>query len=153
MIRTIAIHAFERIDAALNTFQARYQGVATRFGRVAILAGAIAACAPALGQLWRLEVLAAAHTLGEAVAIAGMAVMVESSATREGRSKPMCEHADDEPDHDHHRWEDDGGRPCGGCTREGHPAEPPSVNFPSPPQLPRAELPAGEEYGRMISGG
>lgn len=142
---------FDQANRALDTVQRRFLGVATRYGRVAILAGALAACAPALGQLWRLELLAAAHTLGEAVAIAGMAVMVESGA-REGRSKAMCVQDDDPDQHDHHRWEDDGGSPCGGCTVR-HPKDPPVVHFPSPPQKPANELPTGEEYGRQISGG
>lgn len=42
-------------------------------GRGAMLFGAVAACAPALGQLWRLELLAATQTVGHAAAIAGLA--------------------------------------------------------------------------------
>lgn len=68
----------------------------------------------------------------------------------------------DPNDHDHDRWEDDGGRPClpkcecqvmRDCGPRRCLAEPMVPRFASPPQKPSHELPAGDEYRRMISGG
>lgn len=64
-------------DKAVHTvadLESRYASVVATTGRLAMLAGALGAAMPAIGQLWHLQVLIALATLGHAAAIAGLAV-------------------------------------------------------------------------------
>lgn len=62
--------------ATLRRLEADYAYAVATAGRLAMLGGAVAAAMPALGQVYRLEPLAALQTLGHAAAIAGAAVMM-----------------------------------------------------------------------------
>lgn len=61
------------LRARVTAIEATWGQTIALVGRLAMLGGALAASAPALGQLWHLEVLAAAQTLGHAAVMAGLA--------------------------------------------------------------------------------
>ncbi|MDR3634329.1 MAG: hypothetical protein P4L84_11040 [Isosphaeraceae bacterium] len=76
MIQADVKALFAKVNAAVAYVESEYAHIVALAGRLAILGGAVGHALPAIGQLWRGEVLTALATLGQAAALGGLAVAI-----------------------------------------------------------------------------